>query len=55
MNVKNIGINETEFKKRSSGYANSFIPENATCFRGMFAHLGKSSDSANDFLNSIIN
>ena len=53
MEVRNVGLTATEYAQRTSSYGASELPENAACFRGIFAHTG-SHGQINTFINNII-
>ena len=51
--VKSIGLTESEYNARLSSLSNVSIPENAVCYKGIFAHIGMESSVTDNFLNII--
>jgi len=53
MTVKNIGLSETEYTAKANSLTSEIIPENATCYKGIFAHTGMPARSLANFINTI--
>jgi hypothetical protein len=54
MTVKNIGLTESEYNTRLSALPSISVPENAVCYKGIFAHIGMESSVTDNFLNTIM-
>lgn len=54
MTVKGIGLSETEFERKSATIGEVLAPENATCYKGIFAYTGVGGESANKFIEKLI-
>ena len=51
--IKNIGYTETEYNSILKNLKDQKLPENATCYKGMLAHIGMGGDSFNEFIKQI--
>ena len=51
MTVTNIGLTENEYNARVGTISEVIAPENATCYKGMFAHTGMATQSLEKFIN----
>jgi len=51
MTVTNIGLSETEYLSKIGTIGEVLAPENATCYKGIFAFTGTGGESANTFIN----
>lgn len=55
MTVKNIGLSESEYNTKVSYISEILAPENATCYRGIFAHTGMGGEATQKFINLLTN
>ncbi|MBE6618309.1 MAG: hypothetical protein E7626_00830 [Ruminococcaceae bacterium] len=51
--VKNIGLTTTQYSQKTASYDAHELPENAVCFRGIFAHTD-ALEKANKLINNIL-
>ena len=51
MTVKYIGLTESEYLSKVNTVREMLPPENAACYKGIFAYTGMNSDTANKFID----
>ena len=55
MTVKGIGLSESEYNTKVSYISEVLAPQNAACYRGIFAHMGMGGESTNKFISLLTN